>query len=610
MSRSVFSQAWVDALVGGVGVAATAASLDLTIALLAGFRFRTDSLWLLGVSVVGIGLIGLGAGVFCLRSRRFGRWTLALAVPAVLSLGSASVSAPGWCIAVGGVCWLTLAALADWRKPREATVGAVALLACLGACGAALWWPVPTRDVGEPELPAARGRPDVVLIVLDTVRADHIALWGYERSTMPWLESFAKGATVYERALSASSWTLPSHATLFTGLLPESHGADRGHGIEVDGEWGRDARATALPSSALTLAEILSNAGYATGAVCANTAYLDRSYGLAQGFHTFIDTAPYRDVRPFGVRLAAKVSGRFRYMAEANSKRYRLAPEVTGPARSWWESAGDNSRFLFMNFMEAHSPNYPEPAFRNAFPLSGAEANPDSSLFEDGKLPFEGPEKSRLIDVYDAELRSLDYRLEELFQGLGGLSDALVIVTADHGESFGEHGFLGHGRTLTEPEVHVPLIIKFPGQEVGVRVTEPVHAADVFATVVEVVGEPVPVGIFGRSLVHGPTPRGMKTSLTRPDFLARRLAHRRDHHIVDWNKGRWKLEVWDDGTTRLFDLLRDPGEISDVSGHEVVVRDELLAELMGLSVTSPLPKDTAKTSDEDLDALRALGYIE
>jgi arylsulfatase A-like enzyme len=602
---------WRRWLVGSLGVGLIASAVDLIASLAAGYRFRTDQAWLLGSEVAAMGLLGTISGLALLSDRR-GRWVVASSLPWIAAAVSVALMPRTPAVALlmlGG--WLVAAAVADWRRLAEGWVLGLGACAALIGGGLSLRMPVP-GFVSPPVADRAQGSgPDVVLIVLDTLRADHIEAWGYERATMPWLTKFAAGATLYENATSASSWTLPSHATLFTGLLPESHGADRTSGRGLREAAGADHRAMPLAQSAETLAERLSNAGYRTGAACGNVGYLNRMYGLDQGFDSYVDAEPYQDARPLGVWAGSWLWEGLRQRADANGVRYRMAPEVSGPGLRWWNSQPEGPRFLFLNFMEAHAPNYPGPAYRDDFPEAFSFSRRDWAGMEGGRRAMGPDDLAWVSDAYDAELRTLDAHLASLFVGLGDLDEALVIITADHGESFGEHDFMGHGRTIQQPEVHIPMIIKYPGQREGRRVATPVHLADVLPTVAEVVGLTVSEPIYGQPLVGEPELRGLRTSLTRPKFMFRRMPQRRDHRLTGWRKGKWKLEAWSSGESRLFDLEADPGEKVDLAEAEAERVREMRRELKqaDAQMAPKLPGAGAPpTGDKAL--LKALGYVE
>lgn len=413
-----------------------------------------------------------------------------------------------------------------WREPDRWSMPALAILAA-SAIALSIAWPLPGRSMiarpgaggGAPASPEA---PNLILIVLDTLRADHLGLYGYKRETTPWLDGFGASATVFDHAIASSSYTLPTHATLFTGLHPRTHGADvaeNGGGISLSqlGLQRDSAPVRPLSSQATTLAELAAEAGLQTGAVCANSAYLSRFFGLDQGFETYVDargTEP--QWRPAGLSILRRLPGvndswRFWRQLGANERYYLLASEVNDLALRWLEPRRDERFFLFLNYMDAHAPYLPiGRKYRTMFPLAYERQTIDEDAVANGEREILAEEIGPCIDAYDAETRYLDDHLAKLFatvEGWGLLENTIVAIIADHGESFGEHGFLTHGMSVYEPEVHVPLMLRLPGQTAGERITRTVAMADVMPTLLDALGIARPEGLQSDSLFA--TQRGL-----------------------------------------------------------------------------------------------------
>jgi arylsulfatase A-like enzyme len=352
-------------------------------------------------------------------------------------------------------------------------------------------------------LPPA-GSPNILLIVLDTVRADHLSVYGYERPTTPHLEDLARRAIRFDQARAAAPWTLASHATLFTGRWPH----------ELAASWMCPMRAD-VP----TLADYLGSLGYATAGFVGNTLYCSYDSGLDRGF------AHYRDYRLDGLSALRTV-----HLVDFLLKRIdSLAPALgrtvgSGPGGGWLEmsirqftqadrkDAGVVNRefldwlvrrhqprrpfFAFLNYVDAHAPYTRPPG--TAYRFGRAPATRAASLYpstrwmraDKTKLPW--PVRALAMDAYDNGLASIDDRLGELFGELrrrGVLERTVVIVTADHGEGFGEHGLFDHGQSLYRPEVRVPLLIALPsGQAAGRVVDRFISLRDIPATIAELVG--------------------------------------------------------------------------------------------------------------------------
>jgi len=426
-----------------------------------------------------------------------------------------------------------------------------------------------------PEQAKAPRPPLVLLITLDTTRADRLSCYGYSRATTPRLDRLAADALLFENALATSSWTLPSHATLFTGKLGSVHGA----GYDAKGplslatalpgaEWER-YRARPLDESERTLAEILKDAGYATGGVVAGP-WLKKPFGLAQGFDFWDDD----QIDSTDGRRADRVT----------DAGLRFVERTTGPA------------FLFLNYYDPHGPyDAPEP-FARRFLATGAQLG-------DGV-----PKGEELQARYDAELAFLDEHLGRMLDGLRGrgLYDAaLILVTADHGELLGEHGRIGHGETLSEPELRIPLLIKYPKAANRGRTKAPAQLSDALPTVLDALKLEIPGGLQG-----GVLPKAGHPLVAELDPLPELGPTGRWRALYD---GSFKF-LWNSkGEHQLFDLGRDPGEKQNLFRSEGERARRLAAGLEGYLAALPKPPASAKGARaldaETQKALRSLGYV-
>jgi arylsulfatase A-like enzyme len=318
------------------------------------------------------------------------------------------------------------------RPHRIAGLGALAVTCCRAGCR---WFD---------------DRPRVLLIVHDTVRADPLSLYGYPHRTTPTLDALGAEAMVYTHAIAAGTWTPPSHASLFTGLMPSEHRV--GH---VREEIGSGIRA--LDPGVPLLAEAMAASGYRTAAYVANYGFLDPVFGLARGFEDY----KRENLRPAD-RLAARVSG-------------------------WIERNRPGPFFLFLNVMDAHGPHKAPPGYDRMFGPADGLPHPKAP---DGPDPVEA---ARRIMQYDGEIRWIDDQLARIFDALrrvGRWDETMIVVTSDHGELFGEDGRWGHGGDPIFPLVHVPLIVKYPQGQPRGRDDRPVSLAAVPATALTVAGEP------------------------------------------------------------------------------------------------------------------------
>jgi len=342
--------------------------------------------------------------------------------------------------------------------------------------------------------PAPDGAPNVLLLILDTVAATHTSAHGYERPTTPVLERLASEGVAFDGALSTAPWTLPSHASMFTGRYP----------YELPASW-----LVPLGSEPPTLAERLRDRGWATAGFVANRQYTTYEHGLNRGFVRYED---YR-ISP-GQIARSTVLGR--YIADSRRLRgwigddrelgrkdaRRLADSFLG----WLDGAPSRPFFAFLNFYDAHDPYLPPDEYFARFaghPRGGMES--PFRRHAAGRLARDlSPEELRLeMDAYDGAISYIDAQIGRLLDGLrerGVLDRTLVIVTADHGEEFGEHGVFLHGHSLYLPSLHVPLVIRYPARvPAGRRVEEPVTLRDLAATVADLAGA-CDAGFPGRSL--------------------------------------------------------------------------------------------------------------
>jgi len=360
-------------------------------------------------------------------------------------------------------------------RGRRSAAGVLALV--LSACGDAA-----TVDGGAPATslgPGPGSRPDVVLVVVDTLRADHVGIYGHALPTTPNLDSLARDGLWFRRAYSQSSWTLPAFGSLLTGLYPHRHGAGR-HPTEVE-RFGR------LAHDARTLAELLTGAGYRCGAVVNNT-FLAPEFGFARGFGAdyFYRGADERDVRSAEDTVAAGLA---------------------------WLDAGKSPAFLLLHFMEPHLDYDPAPSVRGTFTGPGPAPvalpwttdewldsfEPDRSLADDEQLDY-------IERLYDEEILAADRGLGRLLDGLtarGRFERTLLVVTSDHGEEFFDHGSFEHGHTLFSELIRVPLVVRAPGIPLELRGRPQdvlVQHVDVFQTVLRAAGVAAPESTVGEDL--------------------------------------------------------------------------------------------------------------
>jgi arylsulfatase A-like enzyme len=452
--------------------------------------------------------------------------------------------------------------------------------------------------------PSPNPQPHLVLIVIDTLRADHLGTYGYERATSPHIDRLAKRGLVFANALAASSWTKPSVASLFTSRYPSEHGAV---------SFERDLSST-LP----TLAEMLREAGYRTVGVSGNFVHVAERTGFARGFDAF-ETLVFEVEGPGGEMLLA-MSG------EDGELDYLRAPtgsEVNRRVLDLLPAPDAAPVFLYVHYMEPH-PGYapPEPQ-RSAFITDAAvhaRATPATATYlsdlAGSAADLEPAERQRLIDLYDAEIAAVDGAVGELVRELedrGYMENTVIAVTSDHGEEFGEHGGWFHGLTLNRECLSVPIVLhdaRRPGS--GVRRRDPVDLLDVPTTLLALAGVTPPPSMRGRDLLAAePPPRDLVAELHRDPVFEDHVRPRvQKLALTRWP---WKAIVGVDGTRSFYRLDRDPEELRPLPTGGDEVPGDLLAALSDLerSLARAEPASEVRPVDPETRAgLRALGYAE
>ena len=426
---------------------------------------------------------------------------------------------------------------------------------------------------------AANDAPNVILLVLDTVRAIELGLYGYGRATSPNLDSLAQHATRFEHAYSAAPWTLPSHASMLSGHFP----------ADLSTNWF-----SAYDGRYPLLAQRLSERGYATGGFVGNLVYLTRQWGLDRGFLHYRD----QEVSLRGALAASTLTRRLvafmnRYAHTYIDVQASRAPVVARDFLDWQAGLGQHPFFAFINFFDAHAPYAPPAPFDTMFIGRSTRYRNMTEFYR------RGPEEiSELHNAYDQAIAYTDASVASLLAELrrrGVLDHTYLIVTADHGEEFGDHGFMSHGMALYTQELHVPLVVFIPGDSVGRRVSEPVTLRDVAATVADLAGfQP---GTFpGSSLARFWKPSvsaGDDSSLGSPLLAQVRglsrlpkwypVSHGSMHSIM---LGRWHYIAQDGGRDELYDLVSDSLELHNLSASPAMA-DSLVRLRAALNAHTP-----------------------
>ncbi len=412
-------------------------------------------------------------------------------------------------------------------------------------------------------LPAAAARTNVLLIVLDTVRAFNLGLYGYGRNTSPVLDGLAAGGTTFDRAFSTAPWTLPSHASMFTGLWPH----------EMSADW-----LVPLDPAIPTLAEAMARQGFEPVGFSGNTNYVSREVGLARGFVAFEDyvLTPALVLRNSSlVRVVSRNRTLRRLIGEDDALGRKDAVSINRSFLRWLDRRpAGRPFFAFINFYDAHRPYLPPPPYDRMFVPAGTQ--PDPRLHRTGKPgDDQRPETTAWAEnAYDGGLAWLDSQLGVLFAELerrGLLDSTLIIVTSDHGEEFGEHGLFDHGNSLYRQAVQVPLVIRAPGLvPAGARVPAPVSLRDLPMTVLDLTGLAAAERFPGASLSRyfagagsGDTLlQGVRKAIRQPE---RYPAAQGDLLALSDDSVRY-IRNLGTGREELFDLLGDPREQHDLAG--------------------------------------------
>jgi arylsulfatase A-like enzyme/tetratricopeptide (TPR) repeat protein len=448
---------------------------------------------------------------------------------------------------------------------------------------------------------AAKTLPNIMLISLDTVRPDHLGCYGYETAHTPNIDALAAGGVVFERAYSTSSWTKPSHASVFTGLYPLAHGA-QGHVDQV------------APKAAM-LPEMLGGLGYTTlGTISAPP--LNSIFGFARGFDWY-DDFTYDFDRQCNLFLRGN-GGPVKIHSGSTGTL------VTHAAMLAWERRDPaTSFFQFVNYFDAHH-NY-QPPYPWSVDVCGHYHGNEWGIIDPwlvGTEPFdpikEKVDVDRLKSLYDAEIAAVDAEVGAWVKRLkeeGKFDSTLWVLFGDHGEEFLEHGGLAHGRSLNEEVIRVPLIIAGPGVEAGKRVADAVSLVDVAPTILELLAKEAPAGLDGVSLL--PAIRG-ETLPKRSIFAGLNLAEFQGYAIIE---GTEKL-ILNAGTNEnaCYDLAADPTEATNLAAEDTAMSDRLAAlavrhqdmqRQLGLELGSGsvLPQEQVPALDELVEQLRAMGYL-
>jgi arylsulfatase A-like enzyme len=340
--------------------------------------------------------------------------------------------------------------------------------------GGGAWWSSHQENLKTAALRARPNAPNVLLIIMDAVGANHLSAYEYSRDTSPHLTELASRSVIFEKAVAPSSWTLPSHATMLTGRLPTEH-----HAGEY--EWRLDSR---FP----TLAEVFQKNGYRTAGFSGNALLFNRRVGLARGYIHFEDGSLLE--RLLQTTLGERIQTRLARVDIIDNLAGRQdAGEISQNALRWIHH-GSGPFFVTINYFDAHEPLLPPTAYFHRF--SSRQSPPKGQYNWPEDVQLSPTEVKDEVDAYDASIAYIDEQFSAFLSQMeasGLLRNTIVVVTSDHGQEFQEHGFMFHGKGLYWNLLHAPLLINWPGHvPSGERISTPVALQSLPATLLSMAG--------------------------------------------------------------------------------------------------------------------------
>lgn len=455
------------------------------------------------------------------------------------------------------------------RRPTLAIFSIVAIALAIYLFTGSLKTPIRSASLVVKDCPNC----NVVVILIDTLRADRLPFYGLAKNTAPFLNDLAAKSAVFERPFSASSWTAPAVASIFTSLLPSDHGVTMGFGATKSRmKADPTIELNRLPAEIPTMGEVMQRAGFKTVGVADNL-NIGSEIGFDRGFQEFTKL----------LDLGAN---------RVNEEAKRLIKKVSA----------DGPYFAYIHYMDPHKPyERRQPWFANDCPKR-----------------HEGTRLEKNLCAYDTEIRFTDEHIAELFREFGWLENSIVVVTADHGEEFGDHGGTGHGKTLYTEMIYVPLMVYHP-KRTARRIPAKVHTIDILPTLAALAGQPAEPHWRGVSLVPFVDGTAIPATLSDRSLISERFGHtirtlppkrsiiENDRHYIQ-TEARDALPM----KKELYDLEHDFAEKQNLSAAEDRVVADLHAQLERLSkFPEKSSKDTMSipANEEILEQLRSLGYI-
>jgi arylsulfatase A-like enzyme len=419
-------------------------------------------------------------------------------------------------------------------------------------------------------------KPNLIVISIDTLRADHLGCYGYDKPTSPLLDKLATQGVLFENASATSPWTLPSHGSLLTGFYPSQIGLSSAVGK--------------LPLDAETLATLISPHNFSTAAIV-NSIYISERYGLNRGFDYF------------------------RFVPESYTTT-GVAPTIIQDSIAWLDDHSQQQFFLFLHFYDVHSDYHSLPQYEKEFAgaYKGIIDGTNRQLLEirHGKLDLDTADIQHLINLYDASIRQLNDQLEVLFDYLNKgrlLEKTFLIITSDHGEEFLEHGKILHSQTHYQEAIHIPLIMLGPGMPRSKRVKGVVSLVDVLPTALSLLEISQPSTLSGVDLA--PLWKGEHYQLSARTIFseADKLNEQNDIKRIA-RRGSYKLHhniLTEE--SELYDLAHDPKEHSNIASEQSSMVNLLFSELKRFMQTRYRGENAANLTSEEIEKLKELGYL-
>lgn len=454
-------------------------------------------------------------------------------------------------------------------------------------------------------------RTNILVAVVSGARADHCSAYGYERDTTPFLAQLAREGVRAQQMISTSTWTLPSHASLFSGLFPSLHGATEENHI--------------LSPRCRLLPEIVHEAGYRTASFCPNP-WVSPDTGFGRGFDRFYTQRLGGRLTGSATDYARRASDRVLGRIDAGARRTNLA------LLSWLETVNEPF-FAFVHYREPHLPLRPPAPYDRMFappnsdPARLRSLNQDSAAFLSGAVRMDAADLAVLTAAYDGALRYVDMRLQEVATVLGrdGRWDrTLVVVLGDHGEHLGEHGMIGHQFGLYDSVLHVPLVLRCPDNVPrGFVVDEMVQPVDILPTVLEIAGVAPPELLPGRAILrNGQAAPGPSFAIAE-GFRCSWGPYRRRFPAFEWDRLRVRTKairtrrekfIWrSDEANELYDVVHDPHEMHNLIASDTAHGDALRRMLFDWLAAAESTRTALGADDEGAGTrgqLQRLGEME